>query len=87
MGQHALQGIQGLPDPFDAAGQVDNEGLAAHADQGTRESRSGVFLIPSDRINWASPGTSLSMTQAVASGVTSLGARPVPPVVTTSSAL
>ena len=41
MGQHGLQGIQGLPNPLDAAGQVDDESPAAYADQGARESRPG----------------------------------------------
>jgi hypothetical protein len=53
------------------------------APQTDRESAaSGVILIDSARIISAKPGTSRSITSRVASGVTSLGERPVPPVVT-----
>ena len=41
----------------------------------------GVYLSDSARIASAKPGTSRSMTSCVASGVTSSGVRPVPPVV------
>src|SRR5436305_6726757 len=44
----------------------------------------GVIFRLSSRINSAMPGTGLSMTADVASGVTSRGERPVPPDVTTS---
>ncbi len=47
----------------------------------------GVFFRLSARIASANPGTSFSMTSSVASGVTSLGLRPVPPVVRIRSAL
>src|SRR5688572_26258141 len=43
----------------------------------------GVLLNPSTRISSAMPGTGLSITATVASGVTSRGESPVPPVVTT----
>jgi hypothetical protein len=45
----------------------------------------GVCFAPSARISSANPGTSLSHTESVASGVTSRGPSPVPPVVTTSA--
>src|SRR5688572_21680361 len=52
-----------------------------------RESKPcGVFAIASARIASGIPGTRLSITEAVASGVTSRGATPVPPVVSTSDA-
>ena len=44
----------------------------------------GVCDSPVARISSASPGASRSMTARVASGVTSRGPNPVPPVVTTS---
>ena len=44
----------------------------------------GVWVRPSARISSAKPGASRSMTARVASGVTSRGPNPVPPVVTTS---
>src|SRR5271157_560106 len=44
-----------------------------------------VDFRPSARINSARPGTSFSRTARVASGVTSRGASPVPPVVKTAS--
>lgn len=45
-----------------------------------------VFLSEALRINSPNPGTARSHTDIVASGVTSRGAIPVPPVVTTSRA-
>ena len=45
----------------------------------------GVRRSDSARIASARPGTSRSMTARVASGVTSSGVSPVPPVVNTSS--
>src|SRR5690606_32274657 len=45
------------------------------------------LLTPYARTASASPGTSTSTTRLVASGVVSVGARPVPPVVTTTSYL
>ena len=44
---------------------------------------SRLFILMASAI----PGASLSITAFVASGVTSLGAKPVPPVVKTISAL
>jgi hypothetical protein len=41
----------------------------------------GVWRRPSARIASAKPGASRSITARVASGVTSSGVRPVPPVV------
>jgi hypothetical protein len=46
----------------------------------------GVFAIESARNACAIPGASRSSTSRVASGVTSRGASPVPPVVRTSRA-
>jgi len=46
----------------------------------------GVFAIESARSACAMPGASRSTTSRVASGVTSRGARPVPPVVRTRRA-
>ena len=58
-------------------------GLAAIA----RDSAAiGVLAAPALLIASAIPGTSKSITVAVACGVTSRGPRPVPPVVTTTSA-
>jgi len=45
----------------------------------------GVLFTPAARINSPSPGTSVSITDRVASGVTSRGPRPVPPEVNTAS--
>src|SRR5262245_49448956 len=47
----------------------------------------GVCSREASRIASAMPGASRSMTSTVASGVTSVGARPVPPVVTPSAQL
>ena len=47
----------------------------------------GVSLRPSARINSATPSSSRSHTVRVASGVTSRGPMPVPPVVTTKRAM
>ena len=44
----------------------------------------GVCVKPAVRISSANPGASRSTTAFVASGVTSRGPNPVPPVVTTS---
>ncbi len=44
----------------------------------------GVWVRPAVRISSANPGASRSTTAFVASGVTSRGPNPVPPVVTTS---
>jgi len=46
----------------------------------------GVFFMPSARICSANPGIRRSATAIVASGVTSRGPRPVPPVVRIKSA-
>jgi hypothetical protein len=46
----------------------------------------GVFFCPLILTISQNPGTFLSITLSVASGVTSLGESPVPPVVTTRSA-
>ena len=52
-----------------------------------RESRAcGVFASESARSASAIPGATRSSTSAVASGVTSRGPRPVPPVVSTTAA-
>ena len=45
----------------------------------------GVWRRPACRIASEMPGTCRSMTERVASGVTSRGPRPVPPVVTIRS--
>ena len=42
----------------------------------------GVFRMPAARMSSARPGASRSITARVASGVTSRGPKPVPPVVT-----
>lgn len=46
----------------------------------------GVDWRPLDIIKWVNPGASRSNTSAVASGVTSRGPKPVPPVVSTKRA-
>jgi len=46
----------------------------------------GVWRRPSARMASAKPGTSVVTTSPVASGVTSRGPKPVPPLVTTSRA-
>ena len=69
------------------AGQVDDERRCRATPATPRESRPcGVFAIESARSACAIPGASRSSTVRVASGVTSRGAIPVPPVVSTSAA-
>jgi hypothetical protein len=68
------QAQRGLPDRFTIS-------LSFLAPTIPRESAArGVFFIPSARISSARPGIFLSAAAPVASGVTSRGPSPVPPV-------
>ena len=77
------KGLEAIRDPFRAAGQVDDEARPprAHDPPGERGQRGLLQALA--RISSARPGASRSSTSRVASGVTSRGPRPVPPVVTT----
>ena len=68
------------------ARQVDDERRTEDACRASRERPCGVLAIESARSACAIPGASRSNTSRVASGVTSRGASPVPPVVRTNRA-
>ena len=75
-----------LPDALRAAGEVHDQRAAPDAGDGPREHP--VLRVRAARRIYsprAIPGASRSMTARVASGVTSEGANPVPPVVNTRS--
>ena len=78
-------GLEALEGTLRAAGQVHDQGRPAAAGDRPGERRQGSGRRPAARISSARPGASRSMTARVASGVTSRGPKPVPPVVATSA--
>ena len=74
-----------LGDAARVAGEVDDQRRAADPGDAAREHPVRVCGREASRIASAIPGTSRSITARVASGVTSRGATPVPPVVSTRS--
>ena len=82
---HREHGRERLPDALRAPGEVEDQRRSQRAPATARESAAiGVCASPVARISSARPGASRSITARVASGVTSRGPKPVPPVVTTS---
>src|ERR1700730_2291699 len=71
--------------PFTLPGRLTISVLPRTPGSGEERAASGVLAKPAERISSPRPGTSYSPTPRVASGVTSRGPRPVPPVVTTRS--
>ena len=79
--QHADDGAEALSNTFWTAGQVNDKRPAPHSGNCTARDAIGVCRSPSARIASGSPGARRSSTESVASGVTSRGPSPVPPVV------
>ena len=85
VGEGGLQDREAVAAPSRRARQVDDERRAREARRGRgRAARAASSSRASARIASAIPGASRSSTGRVASGVTSRGVNPVPPVVSTS---
>ena len=82
MGQDRQKGGEVFDRPAGAAGQVDDQGDPTSAGDRPAKSRHRVLRIAWWSINKTRPWASRSITARVASGVTSRGPNPVPPVVT-----
>ena len=77
--------LERLPHALRRPRQVHDQRRRRSCRRSPRDSAAiGVCASPAARISSASPGASRSSTALVASGVTSRGPNPVPPVVTTS---
>ena len=70
---------------FRAAGEIDNERFSADDRRCARDHRMRSYFQRRCAHRLAMPGTFLSATASVASGVVSLGEQPVPPVVSMRS--
>ena len=86
MGQGGPQHLEAVARPAGRAGKLTTR-VEPTTPATPRESRPcGVFAIESARTASAIPGATRSSTSVVASGVTSRGPNPVPPVVSTTCA-
>lgn len=70
-----------FPGGFFGAGEIENEAAATGAGYGSGKHGAGVILRPSTHMATGMARISRSRTAKVASGVTSRGESPVPPVV------
>ena len=82
---HRQDRLERLANALRAPRQVEHQRPADAPATARERAAIGVFASPAARISSASPGASRSITARVASGVTSRGPNPVPPVVTMSA--
>ncbi|KIX76906.1 hypothetical protein SF12_16425 [Streptomyces sp. MBRL 601] len=83
--QEAAEDGEPVADPAGGAGQVDDEGASGESGQAPGEGGGGDLGQALGADGLGDAGISRSSRGRVASGVRSVGLRPVPPVVTTTS--